>query len=430
MRRALKLPAVLLALVATGLGVHGCRASLEGQTAANVASDPSYGGMPQIMAATKMEAIRKAMPTVAYPALQALITAPDTMWYDKDSMKACYQDSVGNGSYTPIGARFNNEGKDLIVPEGKAMFSDDGETWSFPFGHTAGMDDAENAVIVNFLSLPIGADGKPVPVVYSTVDNNVALSGMGLHRWTWVYPKGTTFGELIFVKDSAGSLFPSELRTRTRFIDGWATNSYRPFPTAASLAAAIKAARPNWSTTPNLKTFVDHLENNETLTPKSMRSPGFNNVVSLQGAIDTLPDLGDEALIKDLLTKTTFVSVYGEAWKVGTKGKTFAASSAGGLSIAPRGNTIGLIEVTDDSCNRCHDNAGRLLSDYVDAVSLYGDLWGEDRIFSFHPYDTSRVGGAGQENRAVRKEFSSIVQRYDQSKHPSALYKALPRVGN
>ena len=37
-------------------------------------------------------------------------------------------------------------------------------------------------------------------------------------------------------------------------------------------------------------------------------------------------------------------------------------------------DTVGLIAVNDVSCNRCHDNAGRLLSDDEDAVALYGDL--------------------------------------------------------
>lgn len=421
---------VAFAAVATAGGIYGCRASLERDNGANVATDganaTSYDGMPQIMNAAKMAAVKNALPQVAYPALQAILTSPATMWYDDDSMLPTYQDSVGDISYTPVGARRNSEGKGLIVPEGKKFFSADGSTWAFPFGHTAGMDTAENALIVDFLSLPVGTDGKPLPVVYSTYDAN------DLHRWTWVYPKGAMLGELIFVQDSAGNMYPSELRTRVRYGGGWATNSFRPFPTAVSLAVAIKAARPNWEAVDKLKAFVAYLENNATLTAKTQGSPGFNDLVVLKGAVDNLPDMGDDALVKELLTKTPFVSSYGEPWKFNGDQKAYGANATTGLSIVPRGNQLGLIEVSDDSCNRCHDNAGRKLADYEWQTELYGDLWGEDRIFSFNPYDATRIHGAvqGSDNRAVRKEFSGIVQRFDKSKHPSDIYKELPRVGN
>jgi hypothetical protein len=423
---SMRLP-IGMKLVAMFALLHGCSAVVD--DAAALRSDDDYGGMPQIMSQTKMTAVKAALPKVAWPQLQAILNSSETMWYDKDSMKPCYQDSVGDGSYTPIGARLNNEGKGLIVPEGQKFFADDGQTWSFPFGHTAGMDEAENALIVNFLSLPVGADGKPLPVVYQIVDDSSGAQGLGLHRWTWMYPKGATVGEMIFVKDASGNLYPSELRTRTRYSEGWATNSYRPFPTAASFAAAIKAARPNWQQNDKLKSAVAQVESTSGLRAKSIGSPGFNGILTLDGAVDELPDLGDDELVKELLTKTTFVSVYGDAWKTNGSQKAYGAN-ASGFSVFPRNNSLGLIEVSDDSCNRCHDNAGRLLADYEDATVLYGDLWGEDRIFSFHIYDTSRVGGAGTENRAVRKELAGIVQRYDHGKHPADLYKQLKRVGN
>lgn len=430
MRRTLKY--VLPALAATHVGLSGCRASMEeaageGTVKSGTSASTYDGTVPQIMDAAKIAKIKAALPKVAFAALQTMLESPATLWYDKESMPGTYQDSVGDVGYTPVGARLNSEGKGLIVPEGKKLFSDDGQSWAYPFGHTAGLENTDNAVIVNFLNLPTGTDGKPLPVVYSTVDDPSGRGGLGLHQWTWMYPRGATVGEMIFIKDSSGALFPSELRIRTRYLDGWATNSFRPFPTAASLAAAIKAARPEWSAKSNLKTVVDHLESDGNLVSRSVSSPAFNNVFKATGGIDTIPDFGDDALVKELLTKTTFTSAYGEAWKTSGSLKSYAASTKAAFSIVPRNNTAGLIEVTDESCARCHEKAGDSLNNYADAVDLYGDLWGEDRVFSFHPYDPKYARGAPQvETRFVRPAFKDgIVVRYEKGRHPSDLYKKL-----
>ena len=414
-------PIVLMATL-----VAGCRAELA-TTDTELKGEPGGAkATTQLLSDAKLQKYKAALPKVAYPALQAILESSATLWYDKEVMIPVYQDSVGDGSYTPIGARFNSEGKNLIVPQGKRLFSDDGKTWAYPFAHTAGMDAADNMEVVNFLSLPQGSDGALSPIVYWTADDNNALGGLGLHRWVWMYPKGTVIGEMIFVKDAGGNLYPSELRTRTRYLDGWATNSFRPFPTATSLAAAIKSARPSWSSNSLLKGGVAALESNSTLVAKSVKSPAFNDVFTASGAIDTLPDFGDEALIKELLTKTAFVSSYGETWKTNGNLKAYAAN-ASQFSIVPRNNDSGLIEVSEASCSRCHQEAGRSINDFEPQAILYGDIWGEDRIFSFHPYDQTKIGGAGDENRGVRPEFeaSGLVTRYDASKHPADLYKKI-----
>src|SRR5207244_2319742 len=100
-----------------------------------------------------------------------------------------YQDSVGDNSGTPIGARANSQGKAVIVPEGKRLFSDDGKTWSFPFAHTAGTDRSTNTFIVNFMYLPPNG-GALWPVVIKKIDNPAGLGGLGVHKWTWLFPKG------------------------------------------------------------------------------------------------------------------------------------------------------------------------------------------------------------------------------------------------
>ena len=49
----------------------------------------------------------------------------------------------------------------------------------------------------------------------------------------------------------------------------------------------------------------------------------------------------------------------------------------------------GVMPVNEDACNRCHDQTGRELGDLDDRVVLYGEVWGEDRIFTWHLFDAS-----------------------------------------
>src|SRR5262249_43358350 len=147
MRRALNSALPVLAFVALAAA---CSGPTDAERGAALNSDAATreASVTQIMSAAKLDTVKRALPKVAFPKLQDILNSPATMWYDKDVMEGCYQDSVGDIGYTPVGARRNNEGKALIVPEGKKMFTPDGATWSYPFGHTAGLDDSDNTVIV------------------------------------------------------------------------------------------------------------------------------------------------------------------------------------------------------------------------------------------------------------------------------------------
>jgi hypothetical protein len=382
---------------------------------------------PQLLPAADLARYQAALPQVAYKALEEIFRSPETIWWDKETMIPSYQDSVGDGSYTPIGARANSQGKGVIVPEGKRLFSENGETWSFPFSHTAGTDRATNLLIVNFMWLP-SENGAQLPIVYSTVDNNSALGGLGLHQWTWMYPKGAVLGEVMFLRDANGALYATEIRTRKRYLEGWATNAFRPFPTALSLAAAIKTARPNWMAQTSLAAFVAHLEDNSTLEAASLSSPAFDNIVTFQGFVDPLPALGDEALVKELLTTTPFISAYGERWKSDGARATFAPSTTESFGFVPNHYEAGLLEVRESTCTQCHVDAGRSINDFEPAAVLYGDIWGSDQIFSFHPWDQSQYVNFNYENRVVRPELgmAGTVVRYDPSQHPDRLYRRLP----
>ncbi len=383
-------------------------------------SDPSSVSIPQILDSGKLAEYKSVLPKVAWPRLQKVFASPSTIFWDKKAMPPAYQDTVGNGADIPFGARLNSAGKSLIVPEGKKLFSADGETWSFPFGHTAGTDDATNVVIINFMNLPESA-GSLLPIAYRVEQSSA--QGLPVSRWNWSFPKGTLVGEIVLVRDGA-SLLTTEIRVRERFAEAWSTNLFRPFPTASVLAAAVKQKRPAWSSTPALNALVGALENASTLTPKRLDSPAFSNIVTLEGFVDApLPQIGDDGLVRELLTTTTFVGAYGTSWKADGDKKAFGATGpASSLSVVPTHFDVGLLEVRESTCTKCHDQGGTFIGSLVDRAILYGDIWGVDRIFSFHPFEPSRIDASGNENRVVRAALAPIVQRYDAAKHPAGTY--------
>jgi hypothetical protein len=370
----------------------------------------SSSAAPQILDASTLASYRAALPKVGWPRLDAILASPSTIFWDKTVMPGAYQDTVGDGASLPLGARLNSEGKSLIVPEGKKLFSDDGTTWAFPFGHTAGADAASGAIVIDFMNLP-------APIVTRVETGSV--DGLPINRWNWAFPKGAIVGEVVFVRIGS-SLVATELRVRERWDDKWSTNAFRPFPTAKLLASAIETARPSYASDANLSALHSALLDTTTLSPKHLDSPAFANIVTLDGASDApLPAIADD-VVTDLLGKSTFVAAYGTAWKTNGSLTAFGATSSG-RSIVPAGFDLGVLEVRESTCTKCHDQGGTFIGDIVDQAILYGDVWGVDRIFSFYPFDPSRIDASGNENRVVRSAFAEggVVVTYDASVHSS-----------
>ena len=68
-----------------------------------------------------------------------------------------------------------------------------------------------------------------------------------------------------------------------------------------------------------------------------------------------------------------------------------------------------------------------MIEDFEPAAVLYGDIWGSDQIFSFHPWDEAEYVNFNNENRIVKQALRGIVVPYDPAQHPDRLYRALPR---
>jgi len=372
----------------------------------------------------RLAELKARLPKVAWPRLAAVFADATTFWYDHDSMAPSYQETGTPGG----GANANVDWFRLVAPqnEGRQVYDVAAKRWKFPFATTAGTDDSTNMRTLDFLSLPRDQAGKLVPIPIS-----VKAPRSSTVTWEWQYPNGTLVGEIILIRDGA-SWLPTEVRTRERFAGGWATNVFRPFAEASALSATIKAKRPGWSQGGTLAAAVQRLDGPASFTPRRLTAVGLTGTFDHAGHLDDLPDLGDPALVRELLTTTLFVSAYGATWKQASDGsRTFAPTTTATFSIVPDKFTGGLIEVREASCNRCHKEAARFLTDWFQPLYLYGEVWGKDNIFTFHPFDESRypflddaTNGTPVDNRRMNSLLvqNGMIESYSAAKHTGPFY--------
>lgn len=340
-------------------------------------------GYLDFIAPARLAPFKAKLPRVDDDKTMAALRDPDTVWYDELAMIFTYQDSQGD----PRGLRANRVGYDTginsTVPDIRKLVDYfEPNTFKSPFKTVAGADHvpAGDLYALNFWRLPKNGSGVR-PVRYWNESNG---------RWRWTFPIGTVFGEVLYMRaPDDGSWYVFEIRTRTRYAEGWDVAMFRPFASATEMAAAIRAARPGLGG--DLTSLVQHLERSDNLVAASLQgAPVYQGIVApITGALDFVPGTTDVALIKQLLTTTTFRSVEGAIWKEGGGKETYAPSTKAAFSVVPAQYAMGLIPVNEVSCKRCHDQTGRELGDLDDRIVLYGEMWGEDHIFTWHLFDAS-----------------------------------------
>jgi hypothetical protein len=250
-------------------------------------------------------------------------------------------------------------------------------------------------------------------------------------HWQWVFPVGTVIGEVLFIQAPDDKRwFAFEVRSRVRSLSGWQTGIYRPYLHAEDLAAAIKEKRPAWANTPDVRALVEHLETPDSLTPYTMTAPAFAKIFPpLEGAMDYLPPTEDSALIKELLTGRIFASAVGTHWKQSGSLTSFAASTHAAFHVVPAEYPAGMFEPSEAGCRRCHEQTSRPFNNLDDRIALYGELWGEDEIFTWHPFaiDTDSFSVADG-NRHVNQRLvdAGLVEMSSPDSDPQT-YHALPK---
>ncbi len=395
---------------------------------------PLDGSRPvEIMSPERLALVAARMPRVADPWLKGILESTDTMWYDRLSIVPGYQDSFGDNVIAPIGMRPNSIASTMIdtaVPGGHAQLFKSRGLFHFPFGR--GIGDRADNLVVDFWHVP-RKDGAILPVVWWRRDPNAYT-----HRTEWMFPRGTVTGEILFEVTADGTWFPFEIRVRVRELTGWTIDVFRPFPRAADLADALEARRtdePSWATDPDITALIAHARAPDTLQPAQLRASHFASAFpTIDGARDVLPALADPSILQALLLEVPYRSTRGQVWKEQGALIAHAATTAASFHVVPRDYDGGFLAVDDDTCTTCHRDAGRPFKDWYDNVLAYGELWGNDEVFSWHPFENATfVNGNGDvvdfnyDNRTFRADFTpaGVLAPYQPSVHGGVDYQRL-----
>ena len=360
----------------------------------------------QLMPRSQVERYRRLLPPIEDEALQQVIDDSATMWYDHESMPPAYQDSI-----PPFVGILQTSRSGGVAP---AEFFAAGK-FRFPFGATGGAHRVTGLTKVNFLWLPPHGKGR-LPIVWWK-------EGYAYH---WMFPIGTVLGEVLLQQADSGDQVVFEVRMRRRHDDHWHADAFRPFPSASDLEEAIRRARPNWSESESSKALVNHLRDPSTIQPRVLADQ--YGAFKARGALDYLPPI-EPALAQQLLQTATFKSSEGRAWK-SHQGLECYAPTASEFSIVPARYDAGLIAVDGTSCRRCHQHAGRRIGYFVPFQRLYGQVWGSDEVFSWHPFEPSKLLSSpnGISANPLRNEFEAhgVIERYHSDKHSADRYQKLP----
>lgn len=367
--------------------------------------------VPTLMTAERTSAYRKMLPKVSDPSIQKVLDDPALMLYTDKEMPRAYQDWEGapQGVHSPS----YNISAVRSEPFGNA-------NREFPWGHPAGTHSTRNVDTVRFLWLPRDKNDRIMPVVWW----NSSTGG-----YSWTYPVGTVFGEVLFMHHKEWS-YTFELRTRTREKTKWAINVFRPFPTASDLIMAIKKARSNWHEDPTLLRLFEHFEAPLDGTVYTLRDSQPNKRVFQDSrGQDKLPPL-DEDLVAELLNKTQFTSALRQNWRPGDTAP-FTPTTDAEFHIVPKDYAAGFIEVSTKSCMRCHEGTNRPAREFDFGRDWYGRVRGSDGIFSWHPFDPAVISYNGFSNGGrinQRLVNMGILEPYDPARHPADLYTTITGV--
>lgn len=365
-------------------------------------------GYLDFIAPEKLAPFKVRLPKLEDSTFDSALHSNDTIWYDERSMVFLYQDSievVTGGRANCVGRKIGEDNQNNPGIAKLMDFFGSDYRFLFPFRTAAGTDEVSNIHLLNFW-VPPTKNGKRLPVKYWK------LSSRG--RWRWAFPVGTIFGEVLYEQASNNQWYPFEVRIRRRYLDGWDVNVFRPFRTAAELSQAIRWYRPDWDTNPNLTEVVNHLNTNTNLVPSKMVSKAYGSVFpTINGHLDVIPEIQDKYLVMELLTQRTFNSTEGAVWKENGSAQTYAPGSAGTFSVVPKNYQMGLIPVNEVSCKRCHSETGRRLYDFNFDIQLYGEIWGEDQIFTWHLFEPhEKIWGPWDDNDGSRKVNSRLVRAH------------------
>jgi len=359
----------------------------------------------RLMDAEREKVYRGLLPKVEDAKVQAMLADACLLLYTEEEMPRCHQDFSGmlQGIHSPW---YNISATKPQEPFGNG-------NREFPWGHTAGTDEAENCRSFKFLLLP---EGKPIAVFQHEPEqlfSNVQASSC----YGWLFPVGTVVGEVLIQKDGKGTWHPFEVRIRTRTSETWVPDVFRPFATNRDMLAELRKIRPEADTS------------NVTISTVAFRNRHPDKVViDDSGVLSGLPEMSEEE-VRTLLDRP-FVSVAGKQWgKSNADGSPIdGPMSNQAFGLIPKGYTGCAVHVTKESCMKCHDSTQQHVNRFENARDWYGSVRGSSGILSFHPFDASCISDSGTPRGVkFRQDLidAGIVATFDERKHGSDDYRRI-----
>ena len=322
------------------------------------------------------EKFLELLPSTEDKTLARIIADPGLLFYTQNEMPPAHQDwSSGlRGVHDP---RYNISASQPTEPYGNPNIE-------FPWGRTAGLAAGTGAKDLKFLRLPPGT-------AITWRQERLPYDSYGA-SYTWRYPEGTVFGEILTVPHPRGHDITFEVRTRTKHGGEWLPNVYRPFADVEEFDAAVRALVPDWE---HPRPTASDIERKRNQHPVLL----FNR----EAVRDSLAALEPEVVEK--LLSRPFKSVLGKVWTTAQyDGRTvegFAPTSSADFHIVPRGYEGHYLEVSKTSCMTCHETALKHADEFQPARDWYGRVRGSDAIFSFHIFDPSCISGNGSSQAVI-----------------------------
>lgn len=256
----------------------------------------------------------------------------------------------------------------------------------FPWAVTAGFSPETKAKSHKFFCLPKGS-----AVEYWKESD-------GSYRWS--YPTGFLVGEVLTVSDSNGTEHAFEVRTRRVRVNGTHTPEiYKPFFNAVQLDAELKKRWPgkSWAKGMEGDGEATRLRNMHTVNGK------LRSVFDSTAYIALLPNL-PEIVVTELLTEIEFRPVSADAengvWAENDKGdKGYAPTSAIAYNLVPEGYRGSHVNLSSQSCARCHSDVGARAYTLQIPRKWYASVRGSEGtgIFSWHPFSADCISNDGHD---------------------------------
>ncbi len=372
----------------------------------------------RLMSAAKERTLRRFLPSVDDEGLRRVLADPSLILYTENEMPRTYQ--VWDGQLQGVHLASYNISANESEPYGNGNHE-------FPWGTPAGTHRATGSSSFRFIHLPRDERGHLRPIAWYTKH----LAGDSTSSYAWIFPVGTMVGEVLLIEGPNGYSYTYEMRLRFRKRDHWGVDVFRPFPTAEDLARRIRDLRPQAEQEPKLAELLAHLEKPQELPWRHLsdEQPG-QRVFAQWAGVDSLPAAGDDKLIAELLTGTTFTSCLDQTWRTGSNGAwAFAPTTRAGFHVVPANYDGGFVEVSRRSCLRCHNTCNQHVDRFNFGRDWYGHVRGSDGIFSFHPFEPRTVSGNGfGSSVSMRQELTSAgaLEAYDPARHSAKVYTAVP----